>query len=115
MSIRLGVLTIPAGASESTILDGHAARWTKSIFIHPPAVLSGVVTVATSPKSQRDNKGAPVHVFQTLQSDGADVVVTDDKVLVLTEEGFGSLRFETTVPPGADEDYVLSAQDDPGF
>ncbi len=113
--IRLGVLTIPSGQTESNILDGHDARWTKSIFIHPPAVLAGVTTVATSPKSQRDNKGAPVHVFQTLQSDGADVVVTDDKVLVLTEAGFGSLRLETTAAPGADEDYVLSAQDDPGF
>ncbi len=113
--IHIAKLTILAGNSESEILDGHRVRWLKNLFISPPAVLAGITTVATSAKSERDDKSNPTHVFQTLQSEGADVVITDDKVLVLNQTGWGSMRIETDTPPGADEEYELVGQDDPGF
>ncbi len=113
--IHIATLTIPSGASESNILDGHLVRWLKNLFISPPAALAGVTTLFVSAKSERDNKGNPTHVFQALQSEGADVVLTADKVLALNQTGFGSLRIQTTIAPGADEVYELTGQDDPGF
>lgn len=113
--IRIVDLTILATQTESDIVDGHRLRWLKSISIQPPASLSGVVTLQSSSRSERDNKGNPAHVFQAVQSEGADVVVTGDKVLIINELPFGSFRLQTTIAPIADEVYEVVGQDDPGF
>lgn len=113
--INVPTLTIPNGATESNILDGHKVRWMKSIQIHPPAVLSGVVTVHTSSKSERDNKGNPAHDFQPLASEGIPIVLTGGENLIINQLPFGSMRLETTIAPGADENYPVDGQDDPGF
>lgn len=113
--IHIATLTIPAGQSVSNILDGHRLRWLRAISIHPPAALTGVTTVQVSPKSERDNRKNPTHSFQDLQSDGADVTLTADKVLVINEVPLGSLRLETTAAPAGDEVYEVVGHDDPGF
>lgn len=106
--IRVPTLTIPSGQTASNILDGHDVRWLDSLEIHPPAALSGVVTVRVAPQ-----RPGFTPVFRDMESEGAVVVLTAGQTLTITKLGFGSLRLETTVAPGANEVYDLTGQEQP--
>lgn len=108
--IDIGTLTIEDGETASNALDGHSCRWLKSLEIHPPAALSGTVTVRVAPQRPTETP-----VYRDMESEGAAITLTAGQTLTLTELGFGSLRLETDAAPGADEVYPVTGQEDPGM
>lgn len=110
--IRVGSITIATGASESDAFDGHLLRWASAIFIHPPAALSGIVTVQVAPRRPRTVQAAD---WRALESEGTPIEVTGGQTLPLLASGFGSLRVSTDTPPGADEVYEITIEEGPAY
>ncbi len=111
--IRLPSLVIDSGATESNILDGKFFRWMDQFFIYPPAAISGVVTIQIAAPRPSTVVSAD---FRDLESEGAVVTLTAGQALpIVSAQGFGSIRLQTTVAPGADETHEVTGHDDAGF
>lgn len=110
--IRVGSITIGTGLTESTVLDGHLLRWATAVYIHPPAALSGTVTVEVAPRRPRTVQAAD---WRVLESEGNPIEVTAGQTLPLLASGFGSLRLSTTVAPAGDEEYEITVEEGPAY
>lgn len=110
--IRVGSITIPIGASNSDPLDGHLIRWASALFIHPPAAVSGVITVEVAPRRPSTVQAAD---WRGLESEGAVIEVTAGQTLPLMATGFGSLRLATDTPPAGDEVYEITVEEGPAY
>lgn len=110
--IRVGSLTIAAAASESEALDGHLIRWATAVYIHPPAALSGTVTVEVAPRRPRTVTAGD---WRVLESEGSPITLTAGQTLPLLASGFGSLRLATDTPPAGDEVYEITVEEGPAY
>jgi hypothetical protein len=108
---RIATLTIPAGQTVSNAIGGRLFRFLRSITIKPPATLSGTVKIEVSDKLP---ESAVTADYADLQSAGADVNITGDNAVTISELSYGAMRLSTTVAPGSDEVYEVIAHDDPG-
>ena len=89
MGVFVGNLTIELNESDSNSIGGRLLRTLRSISIHAPAALDGTVTLAAADQLAESS-------FTTVQSGGADVTLTNSKILVITDLPFHALRVEST-------------------
>lgn len=110
--IRAGSMTIAIGASNSTPIDGHLIRWASAVFIHPPLVVSGTITVQVAARRPSTVQAAD---WRQLESEGTPIEVTGAQVLPIMASGFGSLRVATDTPPAGDEVYEVTVEEGPAI
>lgn len=96
-------LTIPSGGTDtSTRLDANALRNARCISISAPGALTGTVTVYAA---HEDSDSA---TFKAVQSPpGTDVTIAVDKVIVLTELPFLSLKLHSSGAEAADRSFTV--------
>lgn len=106
----LGTLKIPSGQTKSNIIGSRSIGFVEGLCIYPPTSLSGTVTVrvAHTPPSVAQDAD-----FRDLESGGSVVTLTAGQALTLSEVSFMSMRLETSLAPGSDEDYPVTGQEYP--
>ena len=106
MGVFLGNMVIENGETDSTSIGGRILRTIRSIEIHGPATLTGVITVQSADQLAETS-------FTPIQSGGVDIVVTASKVLVMTVVPGHALRVQSGSAEGDERTFPVFGEENP--